>query len=309
MSFSTEWLALREPFDRAAREGSALDLLPLTEGRSGSSNNDGGDALPPYRVLDLGCGTGANLRALAPRLGGRQRWHLVDHDARLLAALPRVMTEWATTHRLKMPTPTSADSLLCIEGPQQQWRVELSWQRADLVHELETLPFGGCDLVSASALLDLVSASWLAALLTKAHEVRAALLFALTVDGRIDWQPVVAGDTQVAQLFTAHQLRDKGFGGPALGVNAVPRAVERLVALGYRCVQAGSDWELGPDSGARLLTQMIDGLADAALEQDPAARDLVLGWRLRRLALAAHSKLRVGHAELLALPSASASAK
>ena len=51
-----------------------------------------------------------------------------------------------------------------------------------------------------------------------------------------------------------------------------------------------------------MLVQMIDGLADAALEQDPGARDLVLTWRLQRLAQAAHSSLQIGHAELLALP-------
>jgi hypothetical protein len=75
--------------------------------------------------------------------------------------------------------------------------------------------------------------------------------------------------------------------------------------LGYRCLQAGSDWQLAAHSGgARMLVQMIDGLADAALEQDPGARDLVLGWRLQRLAQAAHSSLQIGHADLLALPGA-----
>ena len=186
------------------------------------------------------------------------------------------------------------------------WRVHLSWQEADLVHALDALPFAGSQLVTASALLDLVSASWLAALLTKVHEARAALLCSLSVDGRIEWQPAMGTDADMARLFAAHQHRDKGFGGPALGADAVPRAVERLVALGYRCLQAGSDWQLGASSptggGARLLVQMIDGLADAALEQDPGARDLVLAWRLQRLAQAAHSSLRVGHAELLALP-------
>ncbi|MBS0452220.1 MAG: class I SAM-dependent methyltransferase [Proteobacteria bacterium] len=295
MSFSPEWLALREPFDRAAREASSLDLQALQASAAQSATNG-----TPYRVLDLGCGTGANLRVLAPRLGGKQRWHLVDHDARLLAELPSAMTRWAETHRLKT-LPDSAGNGLVIEAP--EWRAHLSWQKADLVRQLDELPFEGSQLVTTSALLDLVSASWLAALLTKVHEARAALLCALSVDGRIDWQPAMSSDAQMSRLFAAHQHSDKGFGGPALGADAVPRAVERLVALGYRCLQAGSDWELAaPSGGARLLVQMIDGLADAALRQDPGSRDLVLTWRLQRLAQAAHSSLRIGHAELLALP-------
>lgn len=297
MSFSPDWLALREPFDRAAREASSLDLQDLQQQASAAEAGAGGT---PYRVLDLGCGTGANLRVLAPRLGGNQRWHLVDHDARLLAALPGAMTRWAETHRLKTAQGATDDSLV-IEAA--HWRAELSWQKADLVRELDALPFAGSQLVTTSALLDLVSASWLAALLTKVHEAQAALLCSLSVDGRIEWQPAMPADAQMAKLFAAHQHRDKGFGGPALGADAVPRAVERLVALGYRCVQAGSDWQLAAASGgARMLVQMIDGLADAALEQDPGARDLVLTWRLQRLAQAAHSSLQIGHAELLALP-------
>jgi len=295
MSFSPDWLALREPFDRAAREATSLDLQELLDTAAAAS--EAGDA---YRVLDLGCGTGANLRALAPKLRGRQRWHLVDHDARLLAALPRVMGDWAQTHRLKTPTPESPDSLV-VEGP--DWRVELSWQKADLVHDLDALPFEGSQLVTSSALLDLVSASWLAALLTKVHEAGAALLCSLTVDGRTEWQPAMPTDAQMAKLFAAHQHRDKGFGGPALGADAVPRAVERLVALGYRCVQAGSDWQVASAAGgARMLERMVDGHAEAALEQDPSARDLVLTWRLQRLVQLPRSSLQVGHTDLLAMP-------
>ena len=295
MSFSPDWLALREPFDRAAREASSLDLQALVASVAGATGPG-----TPYRVLDLGCGTGANLRALAPQLRGHQRWHLVDHDARLLAALPRVMNDWAQTHRLKTPTPTSSDSL-CFEGP--DWRVELSWQKADLLQDLDTLPFDGSQLVTSSALLDLVSASWLAALLTKVHEAGAALLCTLTVDGRIEWQPAMPTDAQMSKLFAAHQHRDKGFGGPALGADAVPRAVERLVALGYRCVQGGSDWQMAAASGgARMIERMVDGFADAALEQDPGARDLVLTWRLQRLVQLPRSSLQVGHTDLLALP-------
>ena len=294
MSFSPDWLALREPFDRAAREASSIDLQELAAAAA-----EAGASGAAYRVLDLGCGTGANFRALAPRLCGAQRWHLVDHDARLLAALPRTMGSWAQTHRLKMKDET--DNGLVIEGP--GWQAELSWQKADLVHDLDALPFEGSHLVTASALLDLVSASWLAALLTKVHEAQAALLCSLSVDGRIEWRPAMPTDAQMAKLFAAHQHRDKGFGGPALGADAVARAVDRLVALGYRCLQAGSDWQLAaPSGGARILVQMIDGLADAALEQDPGARDLALTWRLQRLAQSAHSTLQIGHTELLALP-------
>ena len=71
-TFSTDWLALRERYDAAAR------ARPLARAFLA--------ALPRRaRVADLGCGRGANARYLAS-LGRRDlRWRLVDGDAGLLA--------------------------------------------------------------------------------------------------------------------------------------------------------------------------------------------------------------------------------
>src|SRR5262249_60652836 len=81
-------------------------------------------ATRPLRVGALASGTGANFRYLAPRLGEPQDWLLVDHDPVLLAAAgggARTLT-------------------------------------LDLARSLEALPFEQFDLITASALLDLVSA-------------------------------------------------------------------------------------------------------------------------------------------------------
>jgi len=90
--FSADWLALREPADSRAR--SAALVRQLADRFVESPNAPGTTRL---RVLDLGCGTGANLRYLAPRLapslGGRrwvtQDWTCVDRNLGLLADLPR----------------------------------------------------------------------------------------------------------------------------------------------------------------------------------------------------------------------------
>jgi SAM-dependent methyltransferase len=71
VSFEASWLDLREPADRAARDGALLAAARgyLSEGRA------------PVAV-DLGCGTGATCRAFA---GVVTRWRLIDRDPRLLA--------------------------------------------------------------------------------------------------------------------------------------------------------------------------------------------------------------------------------
>src|SRR5262245_8239521 len=63
--FSAAWLGLREPADRAARAAAVTTFVVEALGRRSG-----------LRVLDLGAGTGANLRYLAERLSGNQFWTL-----------------------------------------------------------------------------------------------------------------------------------------------------------------------------------------------------------------------------------------
>ena len=88
--FSAEWLALREPADQRARNSDLLGAL--------TRRFAGRDTLS---VVDLGCGAGSNLRALAPALPRRQRWRLVDHDAALLGVPPHLaVTAVAEVHHV-----------------------------------------------------------------------------------------------------------------------------------------------------------------------------------------------------------------
>lgn len=79
MSFSPDWLALREPFDHRARSealgaGFASYLADRHPGQ-------------PLRLVELAGGLGSGIRWLAARLHQPQSWHLVDHDPVLLAAI------------------------------------------------------------------------------------------------------------------------------------------------------------------------------------------------------------------------------
>src|SRR6059036_1154744 len=70
---SPHWLGLREPADAAARARDLVEYLRKEAPRSGR-----------WVIHDLGCGTGAMGRWLAPLLPGRQHWIAHDRDRDLL---------------------------------------------------------------------------------------------------------------------------------------------------------------------------------------------------------------------------------
>ncbi len=227
------------------------------------------------QIVDLATGTGANLRYLAPRLGGAQSWLLVDRDPALLAEL--------------------AVRIAAFDG-----RVRLL--ALDLAAALDQLPLVERELVTASALLDLVSASWLQRLAERCADAGAAVLFALTYDGRIEWSPGEPEDARVCELVNRHQRGDKGF-GPALGPSAAAATEACFARLGYDVRQARSDWNLGRDAGA-LQAALVRAWVSVAAELAPDRACALLGWARRRLAhiAAGASTLRVGHIDLLGRP-------
>jgi hypothetical protein len=158
--------------------------------------------------------------------------------------------------------------------------------------------FTGRALVTASALLDLVSEAWVRTLAVRCAEAAAAVLFALSYDGRVVCTPQDPEDEAILWLVNRHQQTDKGF-GPALGPRATEVTARCFEALGYRVQRARSDWRLALES-RDLQGQLIDGWAQAATEMAPAREAMIHAWRDRRLAHVAdgQSEIVVGHEDL-----------
>jgi hypothetical protein len=285
-SFSAQWLQLREPLDAASR---AEDLCKsLLEGPALKRRQDSRLA-----IIDLGAGTGANLRYAAPRLGGKQDWLLVERDPLLLGAMESRMREWA-------PQLTGTGPLLTICAPQFECRIR--HVALDLASHLAQLPLPDGVLLTASALLDLVSEAWLRELARSAANAAATIWFALTYDGRIECLPVEPEDAQIRELVNLHQLNDKGF-GPALGPGAAQMVEQIFVEQGYRIQCATSDWCIGPQSQA-LQQALVEGWFDAACEIAPHQAQALSGWLARRRAHIkdARSELRIGHVDIIGGP-------
>jgi hypothetical protein len=262
--FSADWLALREPFDAAARRPRVRDeAVRSIEG------------LDPVAIVDLACGTGSGMRAMAPHIPARQTWRLVDNDLSLLARA-------ADSVRLERTKATAVP--------------------VDLALDLEAALDGAVDLVTTTALLDLVSAPWIERLAIECAARRLPLYATLSYNGHIALTPADRGDAAIIAAVNAHQRIDKGF-GPALGPTAAAEAIARFAAVGYVTVHETSDWTMGPQD-REMQNALLAGWAGAARELDTLPLDDIIGWltRRRELVAAGRSAMVVGHSDLFARP-------
>jgi hypothetical protein len=262
--FSADWLALREPYDGRARNRDVLDSVATAAAA--------GDAVA---VVDLACGIGSTLRAVAPRLPPRQDWRLVDNDLSLLAR---------------------AAAGKAIPG------IAVTRIPVDLARDLEAALDGRVSLVTASALLDLVSAEWLDRLVTEVAARHLPFYAALNYDGRVSFDPADPLDAAVIAAVNLHQQTDKGF-GPALGPGAAEAAIKRFQAADYAVVHGGSDWHLLPRD-REIQRDMLAGWAGAAREVGAVSLPDAAAWLTRRrdLLAARRSTVKVGHVDIFARP-------
>ncbi len=240
---SREWLVLREPADADARSTELAERLARH--------------LPTGRLVihDLGGGSGAMGRWLAPRLPGPQHWVVHDRDEDLLEL-------------------AAAD---------------FETRRSDITR-LSPDDLDGADLVTASALLDMLTADELNRMLGACAGL--PMLLAMTVVGGVSLSPAEPLDARIVAAFNDHQRRAGRRG---------PDAVAAVQELHPAAVVRSSPWRLGA-AHAELLAEWLGGWVTAAGEQDPTLS--ADAYRARRLAQAAAGELEVtvDHADLLVLP-------
>jgi hypothetical protein len=265
---SERWLALREPADAAARSPELVDEL--------------GRRLPTtgHQVIhDLGCGTGAMGRWLAPLLPGPQHWVAHDRDPDLLACAAA-----------ELPGPAADGAAVSVEAKQTE------------IPRLHPGELAGATLITASALLDLLTEGELAGLVRVCVSTGCPALLTLSVVGRVDFVPADPLDRRVAAAFDAHQRRTTE-GGRLLGPDAVAAATVEFSRLGAKVLVRSSPWRLA-SSQADLAAEWLAGWVEAACEQQVALVSEIGDYTRRRLAAARAGRLTVTveHADLLVLP-------
>jgi hypothetical protein len=261
------WLDLREPADAVAR---SPDLVERLRRRHPATS---------WVIHDLACGTGSMGRWLAPFLSGSQRWVLHDLDEDLLDVAAA-----------DLPGPAADGASVVVETRQSD------------VTRLSLDDLAGATLITASALLDLLTQDELAGLIDVCAEAGCPVLLSVSVVGRVELAPADALDSRVAAAFDAHQRRMTSR-GRLLGPDAVAAAVEGFRRLGAKVLVRPTPWRLGA-ADAQLAAEWLIGWIGAACEESVELASAIGPYARRRLAQARAGDLavNVGHDDVLVLP-------
>ncbi|MEI8399359.1 MAG: methyltransferase domain-containing protein [Alcaligenaceae bacterium] len=277
--FSAEWLALREPADHRARAHALqkgiceqLELVARSEQRG-------------VRLIDLGCGSGSNLRALAPQLPAQQHWTLVDYDPLLLAAARAALIGWADQ-------VVSDNAILTLRKSTKT--IEVEFAQVDLARDIELVLSWPADTITAAAFFDLVAEPWLVRF---CKALRVTLYTVLTYDGNEQWLPAHHADASMLKAFHAHQKTDKGF-GVAAGPDASAIMKRELTARGFQVTLAPSPWQID-QAEAAFIHALATGSAAAVRETGLLNTQELDQWLAARVT-AQHCT--VGHWDILATP-------
>ncbi len=217
-------------------------------------------------------------RWLAPHLAGPQHWVLHDRDPDLL----RVAAN---------DPPRSADGSA----------VTVETCRGDLTR-LGSDDLAGATLITASALLDMLTAAELERFARSCVAAAVPALVTLSVIGRVRLTPSDPLDAVLGTAINRHQRRTVG-GRTLLGPVAARAAVDTFGELGARVEVRPSPWRL--DAGSPALTRhWLAGWVGAAVEQRPELAAAAPDYLARR-----HDEIERGglavtvqHLDLLALP-------
>ena len=266
---SPEWLDLREAADAAARDRRPRRAAPAAP----PGDAHAGDPRP---------------RAAAPG-----RWAAGSRRCLRGGSVGSCTIVTATCWTSPQPTfPAPA-----ADGAS----VEVETRQSDITQLLPD-DLADATLITASALLDLMTGDALAGLIDVCSDVGCPVLLTLSVVGRVELDPMEPLDSRVAAAFDAHQRR-MTVDGRLLGPDAAAAAAEGFRRRGAEVLVRPSPWRLGADA-AGLAAEWLSGWLAAAFEQDAelAVEAETYGSRRLTQARAGQLAVTVDHADLLVVP-------
>ena len=165
--------------------------------------------------------------------------------------------------------------------------------------QLLTRASGDRQLVTCSALLDVLTTEQIEAVCRAVIDNRVPAFFSLTVTGGLRLSPTDPHDQLLLAAFNDHQRR-AGRAGP----EATTLAVNLLRAAEFAVTTQETPWRLTAESGVAFVDKMLAERLAADVAPDPAPAASAAAWvELRRAQLAAGLlRIELDHCDIFGIP-------
>jgi hypothetical protein len=190
---------------------------------------------------------------------------------------------------------------LALAAPADGAAITVETKRTDITR-LHSRDLADATLITASALLDMLTGDELRRLAGACAGAGCPVLLCLSVTGHVELTPADELDGRVSAAFNAHQRRLTER-GRLLGPDAVGFAAAEFGRLGAQVIARPSPWRLDQTQPS-LIAEWFDGWVGAACEQERALAAEAEPYMRRRKAQTEARQLEVvvGHTDLLILP-------
>lgn len=283
--FDPKWLQERYRFDAAARnkelEWEAIHQFAFLE---------------HLQIVDLGSGTGANVRYYLEQFPQNQTWYCVEEDGMLREVFWQNMLELA--HADGYQPEQEGDSLKMTKSG--HW-VEIHFVQGNLMELDKLVDLLRTDLILANAVFDLFSADQFAELIHVISHHSLSMLFSLNYEG-MAFFPQEEKDDFFIRQYNAHMQRPQDF-GHGMGPDASQVMKEALNKKLGHVKRGQSIWEIAQED-TEMLRFLLGFFEDALVDwwENEAEKTAFNNWLEDKKAMLESGKLsaHVYHQDILA---------
>lgn len=283
--FDPNWLQERYRFDEEARnkqlEWTCVNQFAFRD---------------HLQIVDLGSGTGANLRYYLEQFPQNQSWYCVEEDIALKVPF------WEHARQMAIDLDYAIEQegeLMKLTKPGHE--VLIHFVHGNLLKVDELVDLLRTDLVLANAVFDLFSKEQFATLVQVLSHHSLSMLFTLNYVG-MDFSPSTEADDHYIGQYNAHMQREQAFGrgmGPASS-----REMEAVLKEALAQVEVGESlWQIGNQE--QVMMGFLLGFFEGALSDwwdDEAEKIALEKWLLEKKQQVAEEALaaEVYHLDILA---------
>ena len=283
-----QWLAHRFTCDAEARHpGIEHQFLAFFEQHQ-----------TPLKVVDVGSGTGANVRYYFDRIPHEQEWILIEQNEQLRDECCRSLVAFAQERGYHWQ---QQDGTFLLTDDQKTATVQLMSGRIEHIEQLADL--ARTDVVTANAVFDLLSFEQFDTLVGKLVQHEVCLLATLNYY-ETSFLPFSEEDHRFMRWYHMHMKRPQPT-GIAMGPDCSEEMLDLLAQHHMMIEQEGSQWHLKKNATTMhhyLLHFIEHAVAELSLSADEQ-RDFDT-WLTHRKSLCRQRQLEiiVDHSDIFAYP-------